>query len=409
VSKLHPELEAGEAAVRALAAEWSRDLEKNARRAYEDIAAEITMLDDDAELADLTLASCISNMETIMTMLRSGIPAASARAPVSAIEHARAMGQRGEEVDATLHFYRVGVGGVLLDWNAAMAQRTTTRDELVAAIQRMTAFCLEYIDVVSSAVSAAHLAERERRQRRAAILRAEVIRELLSGRPFDLQAAERTLGHALNRAQLAFVCWTDRDPSELDKAASAVAGVVGRGRPLLIEDGPRAVTGWIVPRTTQLDWVRLDREVAAAAPGVSVAVGDPGEGVEGFRLSHDQACRARRVASLSRMAPTPVVRYADCALVDLLSQDLDAARAFVRSELGGLATADESTRTLRRTVREVVRPRGGVAVAARVLRVHRNTVVQRIQRAEALRGRNLDERSNELHAALLLHGALTDD
>ncbi|MEV4420725.1 helix-turn-helix domain-containing protein, partial [Patulibacter sp. NPDC049589] len=89
-----------------------------------------------------------------------------------------------------------------------------------------------------------------------------------------------------------------------------------------------------------------------------------------------------------------------------LSRDLDAARAFVTSELGGLAGGGATGERSREALLAVVAPQGGLAAAARVLGVHRNTVLQRVRRAEELRGRPATERPAELHAALLLAAVL---
>jgi DNA-binding PucR family transcriptional regulator len=151
----------------------------------------------------------------------------------------------------------------------------------------------------------------------------------------------------------------------------------------------------------------IDRDalaaVAAALSGdVRVACGTlAGPGPRGFRASHEEAERARRVASLSRPRH-PVTFFDDVSLLDLLSTDPPAARRFVQAELGELARADEATEAIRQTVLAVLAPRGGLAVAARELDLHRNTVLQRIQRAEALRGTPISERPAELYAALLV-------
>jgi DNA-binding PucR family transcriptional regulator len=85
-----------------------------------------------------------------------------------------------------------------------------------------------------------------------------------------------------------------------------------------------------------------------------------------------------------------------------LTADLAAARAFVRDELGALARDDEATDAVRRTVLAVVAPRGGAMAAARELDLHRNTVLQRIHRAETLRGAPVEHRPRELFVALAL-------
>jgi len=388
-----------------LATEWSADLDAVATRVLRHLEARIPRLREDRQLADLTLASCLSNVEAIVTMMRYGIPASAAEAPVGGVEHARAMAQRGAEVDETLHFYRVGIAALLEDWTAGLRARIDDRDELVAALAESTAFCLGYIDVVSSKMSAAHLAERELQQRREASLREDLVGALLGEGAVDVEAIERSLGHPLGGPQLAFLCTTENDVALLARAATAIARAFD-ARPLVIEEESRRIAVWLAPqRPSSHRWRQLERELAGRCPGVRAAAGDVGEGLAGFRESHRQAQRAARVAAMTS-PPAPLVRYEDCALIDLLSRDLAAASAFVRRELGGLAGRDPRTSVLRRTLLEVVRPRGGVAVAARTMGVHRNTVVHRIERAAELRGRPIDVRSAELHAALLLDPVL---
>src|SRR5947208_3517275 len=62
----------------------------------------------DAELRGLTLGSCSSNLEAVLSMVRHGIDIAAVEAPVTALEHARAMASRGHSVDVMLRFYRLG-------------------------------------------------------------------------------------------------------------------------------------------------------------------------------------------------------------------------------------------------------------------------------------------------------------
>ena len=50
----------------------------------------------------------------------------------------------------------------------------------------------------------------------------------------------------------------------------------------------------------------------------------------------------------------------------------------------------------------VLDARGSLAAAAEALGVHRNTVLQRMRRAEERRGRSAQENALELHAALRL-------
>ncbi len=390
--------------VRELAAAWARDLDGLAEDMYAFLARRIPEAADDAEIAGLTLASCASNIEAILSMIRHGIPASATEAPVAALEHARRMAARGGGIDATLRFYRLGHAYFWERWSAALAEAVPDRERLVVGLRETAAFTFHYIDQVSARVGAEHVAERERRQRRAAVVRADVVRSVLAGEQVDPVAAERALGHPLAPPHLAFVCWTDGDPGALERAAVALAAAVGTSRPLLQPDGPTVLVGWAV--APDFEPTRAAAAAREAAPDVHVAVGRPVPGLSGFRASREQAERARRIATLIEPRAPSFTSYDDVALVDLLSRDVDAARSFVATELGGLAAPDDGAVRARSALLAVVAPQGGIAVAARDLDLHRNTVLQRIRKAEELRGHPATTRPAELHAALLLAATL---
>lgn len=394
-------------AVRELATAWARDLDTIAQEMYAFLVARIPEATADEEIAGLTLASCASNVEAVLSMIRHGIPASATEAPVAALEHARRMAARGGGIDATLRFYRLGHAFFWERWSAAIVDAVADRDELVIALRETAAFVFDYIDSISARVGAEHIAERERRQRRAAIVRADVVRAVLAGEDIEVATAERALAHTLTGAQIAFLCWTSGDPAALERAAQAVAQALGPARPLILADGPAAVGGWVALAPEQEpDIVAAGAAAIAAEPEVHVALGDVGRGIDGFRRSRDQADRARRITMLAaRRAPT-LTTYADIALVDLLSRDLEAARGFVLAELGGLGADTPTAARARAALLAVGAPGGGIAAAARDLDVHRNTVLQRVHRAEELRGRGAHERPGELHAALLLAAML---
>lgn len=389
---------------RELAASWARDIDAIAAGMYDVLVARIPQASVDPEIAGLTRASCASNVEVVLSMICHGIPASATEAPVAALEHARQMAARGAGVDATLRFYRLGHAYFWELWSQALVEAVPDRERLVTAMRETAAFVFDYVDSISARVGAEHLAERERRQRRAAIVRADVVRAALAGEEVDLASTERALGHALNAPQLAFLCWTHGDPAALERAALAIANALGAARPLLQAEGPSALGGWVTPAADRRvgDTGLLLGVVRDTAPEVHVALGTPGHGLAGFRASRRDAERARRVIELADSRAPSVTQYAEVALVDLLTRDSEAARTFVSVELGALSGRGAAAERARTALIEVVAPQGGLAAAARVLDLHRNTVLQRVRRAEELRGRPATERAAELHAALLL-------
>jgi DNA-binding PucR family transcriptional regulator len=122
----------------------------------------------------------------------------------------------------------------------------------------------------------------------------------------------------------------------------------------------------------------------------------------GLRTSHLEALRTRRVIELSGRAAPSITEFSDVALVDAISRDLDAARAFVAAQLGDLARDDAKERGERAALLAVLDAQGSLTAAARTLGIHKNTVLQRVRRAEERRGRPATVKIAELHAALLV-------
>ena len=122
----------------------------------------------------------------------------------------------------------------------------------------------------------------------------------------------------------------------------------------------------------------------------------------GLSTSHLEALRAGRVIELSGRAAPSVTEFSDVALVDAISRDLDAAKAFVAAQFGDLARDDAKERGERATLLAVLDAQGSLTTAARTLGIHKNTVLQRVRRAEERMGRPVTTEVAALHAALLV-------
>ncbi|MCW2607036.1 MAG: transcriptional regulator, partial [Frankiales bacterium] len=168
----------------------------------------------------------------------------------------------------------------------------------------------------------------------------------------------------------------------------------GAARRLTVLPGAGALWLWL-PRDAR-GLVEALGPVLAGHPDVRVAVGRPGDDLEGFRRSHLDAVATQQV--LARLAaPQRAAAYADVHLVALLTQDPAACDAYLRDTLGDLLTADADTRD---TVLVYVREQCGTSRAAERLYTHRNTVVRRLARADELLPRPLASNVVEVAAAL---------
>ncbi|MGU3293168.1 PucR family transcriptional regulator [Williamsia sp. M5A3_1d] len=355
----------------------------------------------DDEVRGLTLGSCSSNLEAALSMVRHGIDVSAAQAPVTALEHARAMAARGHSVDVMLRFYRLGHEFFVEQLSAVLIAREHDSAEALAMFIELERFALRYIDLISSQVALEYVATLSKRQNEARIERADIVRSLLAGESVDAARAERALSHRLTGKHLALICWSDERGRDLDKAVQRIASAIGTGRPLVIPDGPLALWAWLGVGE------HLSRDLASAAlrdqdPHVFVALGSVHVGAEGFRTSHLEATRARRIAELCDRDTPSATHFRDIALADALSTDFDTARRLVEAELVDLADDTAAARNERATLLAVLDCRGSLAAAAELLAVHRNTVLQRVRRAEQKVGRPITERVVETHAALVL-------
>jgi DNA-binding PucR family transcriptional regulator len=388
--------------LRRTAAELLGDVSSYADDMFDYILERIPEAGVDDDLRGLTLGSCSSNLEAALSMVRHGIDVSAATAPVTALEHARAMAARGYSVDVMLRFYRIGHAYFSERILAGITVSMPDPALALAVLANLQRYAFAYVDRISSEVAAEYVAELDRMQNRVRAARTDAVRGLIAGDQIDLERAERTLSHRLTGWQTAFVCWTDRDDADLARVGAAVGAHFGSHRPLLVPDGAQALWGWVstarAPDVAQEDLAPLADQVPTT---VRISIGTPALGSGGFRDSHTQAQRGRRIIELSDRG-APVTSYAELALVDTMSGDLDLARAFVATELGALAVEGRREDEERRAVLAVLDTQRGLAAAAEELGVHRNTVLQRVRRAEERRGRPATERVAELHAALRL-------
>ncbi len=139
----------------------------------------------------------------------------------------------------------------------------------------------------------------------------------------------------------------------------------------------------------------------APLEGVQLAVGERGNGAEGFRVSHREAVATHRLA---RAGQQPLTLHADVALLTLTLQDPRAARAFVQRELGPLAAGDERAAVLRETLAAYFAAGQNAASAAATLGVHNRTVLYRVRSIEERLGHPIAARREELAVALRLAG-----
>lgn len=133
----------------------------------------------------------------------------------------------------------------------------------------------------------------------------------------------------------------------------------------------------------------LDSSAIAVAlssqSGVSIAIGEPGFGLAGWRLTYEQAKAAFAVALRARAT----VRYADVALVTAILKDEILFSSLRQLYIQPLAAQRDGGEVALETLRAYFRSGRNVSSAAAALGVNRHTVASRLRTIEARLGCHL--------------------
>jgi hypothetical protein len=132
---------------------------------------------------------------------------------------------------------------------------------------------------------------------------------------------------------------------------------------------------------------------------VSLAIGEPGHGVLGWRMTHRQAQEALSVTFRQPRALTPFI---DVALIAPWVQNEAVAHSLVETFLSPLDGRGCSGETLRDTLRAYFKARHNASAAASALGVTPRTMHNRLMMVKEALGSVLDERQPELELALRL-------
>jgi hypothetical protein len=303
--------------------------------------------------------------------------------PSAALEQAQRAACIGVSLDTMLRRY---IAGYALVWEFVLEEAAhggLGHENSLQGVQTMYALLLDRLIV---AVTDEYRREVERAARSPERRRAELVLRLLAGGHGD--SAE--VGYELEAWHLGVIA-TGKN------AAGAVRGLaVALDRELLpISRGKDTVWGWLGGRR------RLGSDIERLLPAtwpadVSLAMGEPGRGVEGWRLTHGQAQAALRVV-LRR--PQKLTRYADVALLAAALDDEILARSLLAIYLSPLG--DRSSE-LHATLHEYFKASRSTSSTAKALGCVRQTVENRLHTAERAIGRPLHECLSDLEVALHL-------
>jgi PucR C-terminal helix-turn-helix domain/GGDEF-like domain len=310
--------------------------------------------------------------------------------PAEVVAQARRAARLGVSLDTVLRRYVVG-HTLLEDCFMEEADRSGVSGQRGAARQWLRAQA-SLLDRLLDAITREYRNEIERVGGSPERRHAERVQRLLAGATID--TAE--LSYDLDRWHLGVVA------SGIGAAGAvrALAAAVDR-RLLSVSHGEEAVWAWLGGRS-RLAVTDVERVLRGEGPaGLVLAIGEPAQGIDGWRLTHRQAQAALLVA-LRRSEPRRLTRYADVALLALALRDEPQAKSLIEVFLSPLDSRRDGGTVLRETLRAYFAAGRNASSAAAVLGVARHTIENRLRAVEQALGRSLQTCLPEMEIALRL-------
>jgi len=305
--------------------------------------------------------------------------------PSTAAEQARRSARAGVRLDTVLRRYAAGdrlLGDFIMDEAdrfPSQELRTVLRTHGPQVDRLMAAVATEYMDEVA-------------RMRRSPTQRlAERVQRLVAGEsPADIGGLE----YAFDVWHLGMIV---KGSGAEACARSLAAGL--DSQVLVVSRGNGIVWAWLGARRP-LAAPDVEQLLSGDDVGdVSLAVGEPRSGLDGWRLTHREAQAAQEVMLRK---PQRLTRARDVILLAAVLRDDALARSLFETYLAPLEGHGDSGAVLRETLRAYFSAGLNAATAAAALAVDRHTVQRRLRKVEEALGRLLPDCHAELMVALSL-------
>jgi hypothetical protein len=291
--------------------------------------------------------------------------------------------RRSVGLDALFRVYLAGYR-IFADFVSGVINEFGCQEDL-CRLQTLQSFALERL---MAELSEEYRREDQRGHRGQKGLRLRQVRDLISG---DLRIVP-DLGYEMEAVHLGLCASGSSAALHLARLAKALDASA-----LVLPASTETVWAWLGRRNG------IDREVLTSSlistwpASVPLAIGSPGLGLSGWRLSHRQAKAAFSLAQRRRC----VVEYADVAHLASMSTD-QLLLTSLRNIFLQPVTRGRDGEVLEATLRAYFAGDRNRSSAAAILGVSRQTVANRLQTVETRLGRQLEACAPQLEAMLEL-------
>jgi len=355
------------------------------------VATRIYAISDPREVADPAYLQGLNEATAAAIEYRLGVLEGGERqapdVPTVLLAQARLDARDGVPLETVLRRYFAG-NALFGDFLVEEAERAEVPS---SALRPLLAAQATFVDRLIAAVSEEHAREAKNRPRSAAERRRETVKALLRGELVD----DSELGYELDACHLALIAKGEG----AEELMQGVAKTLDRRLLAVQREEEPILACWLGGRRPLAAAEAVAALTALAPERIFIAVGEPGEGLAGWRFSHHQAKAALPIAE--RRAE-PVLRYADVAVLASIARDDLLATSLRRLYLEPLERTRDGGKVARQTLRAYFDAERNVSSTAAALGVDRRTVRNRLRGIEELLGRPLTGSLADLEIALRL-------
>jgi PucR-like helix-turn-helix protein/diguanylate cyclase with GGDEF domain len=304
--------------------------------------------------------------------------------PRAVLSQARLAARKGVRMDAIVRRYMAGYA-ILAGFLVQEAELIRLRG---AALQSLLDMQARRFDRLLAGATAEYIRAQEATHDSNEMRRAAQISRLLDGDRGDAQS----LGYAFEGWHLAAVASGPLHHKAFRERASKT-----KRQPLAVRPAEETLWVWFGGREEfAAEEVRELTDWQGSAT-VSLAFGEPGKGLAGWRRSHMQA---KATLPIVQRGEKSALRYSEVALIASALQDELLVSSLRTMYLDALAGERDGGRTLRETLEAYFCADRNVSSAAALLGVSRATVTNRLRAIEEATGCSISGAASALELAL---------